>query len=480
MTKWKVTYILILTLCGLLYLYRESINTYWIQTYHKESPLVALEYLGYEILGNSKAGDENQTAEVYVEDSKSHVNRDNAEISDDKSVSEDGTKAPVDVMDDIESLLSLGTEEAVDSADDANQDDHQYATINENGSAATIPALELGSIAGLDLESEQFVGPTIPQLPDTAYLKAGDKIFFVGDSMMQGVAPRVRQLLYKSENIDGVDLSKQSTGLAYPSFYNWPKVVEDTLKTDGAIRAIIVYLGANDPWDFPNPAGKGKRYLKFKSPEWERAYRERIQKILLSAVKYDLPVIWLGAPCMRKTDLHNGMVYLNKLYQSEVERFNGRYITTSDVLGCSDDGYIAYAETDKGNQKVRTNDGIHFTVTGQRLIADKIVHNLVIEKAPEPEITIEADEEADGKSDGKPDAESDAESATAQPSVKKSDETLKQPIKSASLNKVNQSDSQTEIVNPQDRIEYDISLQGKDQPQSTMIPTIEATKQNEK
>src|SRR5699024_523915 len=69
--------------------------------------------------------------------------------------------------------------------------------------------------------SSDFAGPMLPQLPSELVVTAGDKLFFVGDSLMQGVAPRVKQSLYKSENIDGIDLSKQSTGLAYPKFYNW-------------------------------------------------------------------------------------------------------------------------------------------------------------------------------------------------------------------------------------------------------------------
>ena len=63
-----------------------------------------------------------------------------------------------------------------------------------------------------------------------------------------------------------------------------------------------------------------------------------------------------------------------------MEKFNGHYIPTNDLLGCSDEEYSAYVETEEGNRKVRTNDGIHFTVTGQRRIAERIIEELTIER----------------------------------------------------------------------------------------------------
>lgn len=418
MAKFKVAYILIITLLGMLFLYKDSINVYWIQTYHTDSPIVAVERQIQHWLHPDETIIATQPDQVGIQDDTQDTeeHRDLAEAVIDvnsEAITVMDAEAVIDVNSDditgtdakVTGREHALTQSAVDTTENTPQssefmnetdlrginDQSIDLTMNESDHGEVqfidnieIPALELGSIAGLNAETEQFVGPTVPQLPWDVILESGDKIFFVGDSLMQGVAPRVRQILYKRDNIDGVDLSKQSTGLAYPNFYNWPKVVAETLQQDHGIKAIVVYLGPNDPWDFPIPGRK--KYLKFKSPEWERAYRGRIRNILLSAQQYNLPVIWLGAPCMRKDKLHKDMVYLNTLYQSEVTRFNGHYIPTSDILGCSDAGYEAYAQTEKGNQKVRTNDGIHFTVTGQRLLADRIIAELIILPEVLPEL----------------------------------------------------------------------------------------------
>ncbi|WP_051396070.1 SGNH family hydrolase [Ignatzschineria larvae DSM 13226] len=409
MAKFKVAYILIITLLGMLFLYKDSINVYWIQTYHTDSPIVAVERQIQHWLNPDETIIATQSDQVGIQDdtqgtqdieehhdlAEAVIDRDTETVAVTDVEAREGTARQPAPQSATQSVIDM-TESTPQSSEVANDSD---LTINESVDGeeqlvdkVEIPALELGSIAGLNAETEQFVGPTVPQLPWDVILESGDKIFFVGDSLMQGVAPRVRQILYKRDNIDGVDLSKQSTGLAYPNFYNWPKVVAETLQQDGGIKAIVVYLGPNDPWDFPIPGRK--KYLKFKSPEWERAYRGRIRNILLSAQQYNLPVIWLGAPCMRKDKLHKDMVYLNTLYQSEVTRFNGHYIPTSGILGCSDAGYEAYAQTEKGNQKVRTNDGIHFTVTGQRLLADRIIAELIILPEVLPELLqIESEDE---------------------------------------------------------------------------------------
>lgn len=358
MSRLKVFYILIMTFVGVVFLYRESINIYWAQTYHQESPLVMVEHWLESQMETFVGGD--------------FKPKDAA----DKSKAVD-TKIPSESLDEVsEETPDETTDGTPDEMSDTAADPLQAKSTSLLQTSSLLPGISgLHSLSYPYLD-RVFAGPLLPQLPKVLEVSAGDKLFFVGDSLMQGVAPRVRQSLYKSKAIDGVDLSRQSTGLAYPKFYNWPEVVATTLDQDDDIKVMVVYMGANDPWDFPVPGRK--QYLRFKSADWERAYRARIQQILLSAVQHQLPVIWLGAPCMRQEKLHRDMVYLNTLYQSEVIKFNGTYIPTSDLLGCHDEQYSAYVETETGNLKVRTNDGIHFTPTGQRRVAERIVSALKI------------------------------------------------------------------------------------------------------
>ena len=210
-------------------------------------------------------------------------------------------------------------------------------------------------------------------------LTSNDKVFFAGDSLMQGIAPYVKKMLFKQYKIESLDLSKQSTGLVYPNAFNWPKTINDNLIADPSIKLLVVFLGANDPWDFPV---KGySKYAKFKSELWEEQYRLRIVSILNSAIEHNVQVLWLAAPCMRKPKLNDGMIYLNNLYKSELEKFQQYFLTTNELLGCTYEKFSNFIETDKAKIKVRVDDGVHFTPTGQKILANAIMEKIIYKES---------------------------------------------------------------------------------------------------
>lgn len=213
----------------------------------------------------------------------------------------------------------------------------------------------------------------VPLQPGTvAALAAGDDVFLVGDSLMQGVAPHLANSLRKRHQIRTINLSKQSTGLAYPGFFNWPKTVAETLDHEPNIRLMVVFLGPNDPWDMPQ--GKGKPFLRFKSPDWEVAYRARIDSILDQARAHNVQVIWVGPPNMEKARLSTAMDYLSGLYQQQTALYGQHYVSANPILGYADQGFSYTVQTPEGKRvKVRVDDGIHFTITGQKMIAEQVM-----------------------------------------------------------------------------------------------------------
>ncbi|MGB6241294.1 MAG: SGNH family hydrolase [Castellaniella sp.] len=233
---------------------------------------------------------------------------------------------------------------------------------------------------------EPVIDPLPPQ--DAAgriTLTAGDQVFFVGDSMMQGVAPHVRRALLKKHGIDSIDLSKQSTGLSYQGFFNWPATVEKAFEQHPHIALMVVFLGPNDPWDFP--VKKGETYLRFRSEQWETVYRERIRLLLSTAAKHHARVLWVGAPPMKREVLDKGMRYLNTLYQAEVEQGGGQFIPGHLALGYPDTDFSFHALVEDKKTKVRIDDGVHFTLKGQRLIAQAILAHIdapTLEPQPAP------------------------------------------------------------------------------------------------
>lgn len=203
-------------------------------------------------------------------------------------------------------------------------------------------------------------------------LHTGNKVLFAGDSLMQGIAPQIQKVLKKKFGINSINLSKQSTGLSYPHFFDWPATIETTLAKDAQIKLLIVMLGANDPWNMPNPAKKHGAYLKFKSTEWENVYRQRIQRIIDTAKQHQVQLIWIGVPFMRKNQLNQQTRYLNQLYAKEMQQY-GIWLPLEQYLSGGKDHFTDTITLNQKPVRVRSKDGIHFTLAGGRYLAEYIL-----------------------------------------------------------------------------------------------------------
>lgn len=359
----KVFYLLALTMLLLLWLEQRSINAYWVQTYHQNSPLTVLDRssiwrVGGEVtsfFSTNLDAIQNKMAEINEEVVASINTKFNKSVDED---SEDFKKYEL-VLDmpaiyhtkifyifPKKSFINIiETERRLDAHT------NNVLIVNKN------------------LEKKLL---NKPQEDQRLLIEKGQKVFFVGDSLMQGVAPHAMRVLLKQYGIESVNLSKQSTGLSYPKFYNWPEVARDTFIKNPEIKLMIVFMGPNDPWDFP--VAKSKRFFKFKTPDWEGVYRTRIQQLINAAADHGAKVLWIGAPNVKNDKLNAGIIYLDTIYQSQVAIANQYYITSNDVLGMTDDKFVKFLQIpNKGSVTLRTDDGTHFTTIGQKRIADKII-----------------------------------------------------------------------------------------------------------
>lgn len=312
-----------------VWLAQNSIHAYWQQTYHRDSPLSALSGTALWRAG----GQLYAAAERALRQPRTS-----------------GTPVPAPVAD-------TGTP----AAQDASGLPEQPAADAHSASAPANPT------------------------PPPVVLHSGDTVLFAGDSMMDSVAPHLQRRLKSEYRINSLNLSRQSTGLAYPSLFDWPATIEQTLAQNPGIKLLVVFLGPNDPWDFPDPAG-GRSYLVFESPPWEAEYRRRIRRIVQAAETAGVQLVWMGVPHMKSAKLNRQMRYLDSLYADEIQ---GRavWLPTAALL---DEGSGEYRDTiaiDGKNQRIRSKDGIHFTLTGQKYLADALARRLSL---PAPDTGTDA------------------------------------------------------------------------------------------
>lgn len=369
-TILKTLYVLVLSSALALWLMHDSVSLYWQQAYHQESPIEHWdEHQAWQLgsnLNSQVISQKQMIAEQLAQFDRNNMDAINHVWFNKPIV---GENVLISVIEKEVEAVPAPKVEAKCQCDPV----------------LPVPTIEVTP------QNPKESQPELAQKPDTkvrlnakgqVILRKGDRVFYVGDSLMQGVAPFAKRTLYKEYGIEGLDLSKQSTGLAYPNYFNWPKVVEDTFQEYKDIRLMVVYLGPNDPWAFSQ--GKGQPYMKFKSAEWEEVYRSRVRSLLEIAQKHGAHVIWLGAPNMKRNKLNEDMHYLNTLYQSETLAAKELYRATRDVLGSKDDKFVNFVQIDGRNMKVRVDDGIHFTPTGQRLVSETILSLIEVE----PEVQV--------------------------------------------------------------------------------------------
>ncbi|UTH76530.1 SGNH family hydrolase [Chromobacterium sp. IIBBL 290-4] len=238
------------------------------------------------------------------------------------------------------------------------------------------PAKRESAAIALAKPAAQASAPAAAALDRRLPVREGLPVLLAGDSMMQGVALHLLPPLYRQHQIKAIDASKQSTGLTYPDFFNWPATIERQLAANPKVQLLVVFIGANDTWDMVS----GNRYIRFASPEWEQRYRERIRSILASAGKRRVQVLWLGLPNMNRDKLKDGVHYLNGLYREEVTAAGGRFLSTRETLGSQDDAFTKFMTLPgQGEVAVRTADGVHFTRQGQVLLARRVLSELRFE-----------------------------------------------------------------------------------------------------
>lgn len=359
---------LLITAIALIAIYHKSVLIYWQQTYHHDL------FNSGSMTQKMDLDDSDGRVEEYLKDVVIDQNNVIRSIDDESHLNQP-----------VKNVLVISPSEMVNiKKDKKRQKIHvQPISIKQENTKLSKTRFDGTPVTEqIDTEAKDEA-PKIQNIPLIheplpIVLTQNDKVLFVGDSLMQGVAPYVKKMLFKQYKIESVNLSKQSTGLAYPKAFNWPKTINDNLIADPSIKLLVVFLGPNDPWDFPV---KGyAKYVKFKSELWEEQYRLRIATILNSASEHNVQVLWLAAPCMRKPQLNLGMVYLNTLYQSEVEKRQQHFLTTNQLLGCTYETFNSFIESNKDKIKVRVDDGIHFTPIGQKILAKAIMDKIIFKQ----------------------------------------------------------------------------------------------------
>jgi len=168
--------------------------------------------------------------------------------------------------------------------------------------------------------------------------------------------------------------AKSASGLARPDFYDW---MEESRRQVQARNPdlVIVIIGGNDGQDLTARKKKGGR-VRWKDPDWEQAYRRRVQEFLVGITAPDRKILWVGLPRMGSHSLERKLNLIRTIQQEAVLGMGGAgvYLDTAPFF-TDDNGELLQEARVRGRrrpQAIRADDGIHFTMAGSRYFADRV------------------------------------------------------------------------------------------------------------
>jgi uncharacterized protein len=190
-----------------------------------------------------------------------------------------------------------------------------------------------------------------------------------GDSQAQGLAGGLQRVLIEDPRYRVLNRTHPGAALVHGGS-EWLSPVERFASREKADIAVVMF-GANDRLDMRDERGA---YLHFRTDDWRDAYAARADKILSLLATAGVRVIWCGNPIARSPTYSADMSYINDIYAEEAARFGAQFVPLWTIIADGQGAYVAYGKDRDGTtQRLRADDGIHFTAAGYELIAEKIV-----------------------------------------------------------------------------------------------------------
>ncbi len=239
-----------------------------------------------------------------------------------------------------------------------------------NGSAQDLGA----SLIGGDAAPAVAAGPQLPSRPGRVFTAADPaRIMVIGDSLSQGFADALKARAAE-RGIAAVvtNRGRVSTGLSRSDFYDWPAAFAELAPAEKP-DIVVAHFGANDMQGVVRPENKAG----YGSEGWDAAYRAEVDRILATAAENKIVLMWLGPAPDGNTNLGKHMTMIAPLFAEEAKAHNAIFLPLADFTSGPAGEYVTSVPIGGKDVTIRTGDGSHFNGTGYRLVADRILDDLL-------------------------------------------------------------------------------------------------------
>lgn len=194
------------------------------------------------------------------------------------------------------------------------------------------------------------------------------RVVVFGDSQAQGVAGGLQRVLIDDPRYKVVNRTHPGAALVHADS-EWMAPIQSFIDKDKAQVAVVMF-GANDRLDLREDG----KYVRFRTDDWREAYTKRVDRILTALSGARLKIVWCGNPIARSAQYSADMRYINDIYAGEVAHFGGEFLPLWTVIADNQGQFTAYGPDRSGvTERLRNDDGIHFTAAGYELIAERVI-----------------------------------------------------------------------------------------------------------
>lgn len=206
----------------------------------------------------------------------------------------------------------------------------------------------------------------------------GPKVLILGDSMMIGAGPVLRQAIVSRLNGAALVVARLSSGLTRPEFFNWPRQLA-ARASDTRYDAIVTLLGTNDGQSM---LAHGKQ-LAFGSPLWNAEYGHRLDVMMGMTCQVAKQGLWLGIPPVRPEGLQRHVEVINRLAKAAAARHACiRYLSLDGLFGTGASESTPSRKRGGRPSNLRAHDGVHFSAAGNALLSAFVVQFLKTRSMP--------------------------------------------------------------------------------------------------
>lgn len=239
----------------------------------------------------------------------------------------------------------------------------ERSSIDENELTPTSAAQAIGLVTTLPSETTTT----------TIVIQGPPRVSIYGDSLAAGFGGLLKSTLDR-QGVTTFLATHGSSGLSQPGYFDWPNHLNVWVPQENA-DVVVIGLGANDGQDVK---ADGHSYST-DDPEWSVEYQKRVTELVTLVTSQGRSLVWVGTPDGKGKAFRANLATLRTATKNAIDavRVDGAdvvYLDVWDLFLGLDGNYSQYVidPSDGERKKSRDNDGFHFSLVGNKILAAAI------------------------------------------------------------------------------------------------------------